>query len=102
MDMLIKHMFNFLGRFDIQPKSGSKMVWRPNQLQLTGLRALPASSCPRTWTRVQLWTRPVGRVGFSIDVNLSCCCIHFTKFNLITDAVTCHRIFYIKGCKKYR
>lgn len=44
MDMLIKHMFMFLGRFDIQPKSGSKMIWRPNQLQLTGLRATNIAS----------------------------------------------------------
>ena len=36
--------FFFSGRFDIQPKSGSKMVWRPNQIQLTGLRATNIAS----------------------------------------------------------
>ena len=25
-------------RFEIRPKAGSKMLWRPNQLQFTGLR----------------------------------------------------------------
>ena len=31
-------------RFDIGPKSGSKMLWRPNQLQLTGVRATNLAS----------------------------------------------------------
>ena len=33
-----------MSRFDIGPKSGSKMLWRPNQLQLTGVRATNLAS----------------------------------------------------------
>ena len=31
-------------RFTIEPKPGSKMLWRPNQIQLTGLRATNIAS----------------------------------------------------------